>query len=252
MLAWILFVLLFSTATAQCPINSRQSPGHSNCISCDVGEVSQGETAVACTRCPAGTRAGRGVCVSCEVGSFSLRASDTCTPCPVGTVAPATGMSSCESCPVGLVPFTANECRPCPLGYQVANDSVSCVPCPSGSARQQFDSECVLCPPGSYAPMQGAVECALCGTGLFADTPGSVTCEACPAGFILSAGVNNGSSACVQYPDDTATSDQYRLSGPATIAYSYSFGSVLNFLAVVGFLGQRWFDRVQKRETLLA
>lgn len=257
------FLLFFSTTTAQCPINSRQSPGHINCISCEVGEVSQGDF---CTRCPAGTRAGRGVCVSCDVGSFSLRASDVCTPCPVGTVAPTTGMSSCESCPIGRVPFGASECRPCPLGYEAANDSSSCLPCPSGSARQQFDYECVLCPPGSYAPTQGAVECALCGTGLFAATPGSVTCEACPVGFIsgVNAGVNNGSDACIQCPPGTTTSghggecvglvdqsDQYRLSEGATLAYSYAMGSVFFFLGALGLLGQRWYDRLQKRETLL-
>ena len=257
LLLWFCIVRL---AMAQCPINSRRIAGHDGCTSCDVGEVSQGGSAITCAHCPAGTRAGRGVCVPCDIGSFSPKNSDVCFACPAGTVAPIVGMSDCFSCAPDRVAFGTSECRSCPLGYQIGNDSSSCIPCPPGFARQQFDTECVPCPPGSYAATQGAIECTLCGPGRFSAAPGSSSCVPCPVGWSSAPGINN-TDPCTQCPRGTtayggdciATNDdsKYRLSEGATVAYSYTMGSVFFFLAVIGLLGQRWYDRLQKREEMV-
>ena len=260
----VLLLCFLSFATAQCPLNSRRIAGHDGCTSCDVGEVSQGGSAITCAHCPAGTRAGRGVCVPCDIGSFSPKNSDVCFLCPAGTVAPIVGMSDCYSCAPDRVAFGTSECRSCPLGYQIGNDTSSCVPCPRGFARQQFDTQCVPCPPGSYAATSGAVECTLCGAGWFSAASGSIKCESCPAGSSSTPGVND-SNPCVPCPSGMTTYGQggecvyelddqmnkYRLSEGGTIAYSYTMGSVFFFLAVVGLLGQRWYDRIEKRERLM-
>lgn len=264
-IAWVLLLLLLDLVHGQCPLNSRRSPGHDFCISCGVGEVSQGDDTISCTRCPAGTRAGRGTCEPCDAGTFSHSLSDACLLCPVGTVAPEAGMSSCTICPSDQIAFGSIECRKCPVGHQVGNDSSSCVPCPQGYARQLFDGQCVQCLPGSHTAFTGAAECTLCSTGRFSSKPGSSSCDACPAGFSSTPGLNE---TCVPCPEGTTTlgqggecavesgdagdqSNQYRLSEGAVAAYSYALGSVLLFLAIVGLLGQRWYDRLQKRDEIL-
>ena len=81
------------------------SPGHALCSVCEAGKFMKEEIATACRRCSA--------------GSYCLAGSTTPVPCPAGTFANASGLS------------TEGSCAPVLSGYWSPMGSVLPMACPS-------------------------------------------------------------------------------------------------------------------------
>ncbi|KAG2496095.1 hypothetical protein HYH03_005698 [Edaphochlamys debaryana] len=142
-----------------------------------------------CYQCPPNTFSTQpgtvGGCSPCPNGTWSLEGSTECTRCPPGTY----GSGSCTKCPPATYQDEAGakECKPCPPGFTTlpgAKNLTQCKICPTGSYVKEESGECVPCPKDTYSTA--------CKPGYFAAQAGD-PCKACPPGTFASA---NGSTSC--------------------------------------------------------
>ena len=100
----------------------------------------------------------------CPIGHYCPTATVNPMPCPAGSYANETGLSSCLPCPegffclLGTSDYTVNQCQQgyyCPEGTEHGLQ----YPCPAGTYSNASglisESQCKLCPPGHFCGIAG-------------------------------------------------------------------------------------------------
>jgi hypothetical protein len=93
-------------------------------------------------------------CEACPPGTYSLKDTSICTPCPSGKIASSSALATCTTCTVGSVPNAEKTlCDPCAAGTMnsVAGSS-SCSACALGTGTYQDiagQSSCKTCVPSA-------------------------------------------------------------------------------------------------------
>lgn len=115
-----------------------------------------------------------------------------CVVCRNNEVSPGGTSQSCTPCPIGTVAAFDGRCV-CLHGHMLVRGK--CVPCARGTFGFRLTDGCMPCPAGTFTGAAGSVECQNCCAGFFTDAPGQETCKRCPSGFV-SSGI--GDSGCVR------------------------------------------------------
>lgn len=161
-------------------------------VACPIGTYCEARSA-APTPCPAGTRS-----LTEREGVFPggrTSEAQACSPCPVGTFAPAGDASGqCQPCeagyictgrspssrPTSLDPATYTGGYICPRGYYCPAGAQAPIACPAGTYNKRMgatsEADCLQCPENTFAHRPGSTSCQSCGITA-TSKPGSSSCQ---------------------------------------------------------------------------
>ncbi len=230
---------LGSTACTACPIRwTTSDKGATACDICETGYEKIGDQCV--PECDGGYIRSGSDCTACPIGTYAVKGSSVCSPCPEGSSSSKEGSTYCDICTSGYhmyqgecVKDTLNEASVlCDPGYQANSDgtdcevcikgyySVSgtrCQACPEGSSTNstgaKSQDECTVCDIG-YHLVKGVCQphcsagwywngssCQICSEGTFSFN-GATSCMSCNIGQYQP---NKGASNCLNCPTGTTT-----------------------------------------------
>ena len=177
-----------------CEAGTFSVEGAAACLPCPGGTFQANTGATECQLCGPGQSCspsggvGATAEADCAPGTFAVGMATTCTACPAGFFAIASGSAECTPCPAGFecIDSTAIP-SPCTGGtFNGVAAGVACQTCPGGTFSGASAALCSVCGAGNECP-SGASSETQCSGGTFAGF-GFASCEDCPAGFRCTGG----------------------------------------------------------------
>jgi hypothetical protein len=222
---------------------------------CLPGSFSGGERAELCNLCEPGKyteTSGSTMCKACKQGSLCIEGASAPQPCPGGTHANQTVLST-----TGFL-SSLDECVVCSAGESCSVGSAEPKDCLPGSYSDSERKEvCDLCPDGMFQDLGGQTACKTCSPGYYCEA-GTAKPTPCPAGTASNATGLSSDTACVPVgegfwaPLGSATPEPC-----ASGFYCPGFGEDLLYrgskpiIKPVGGLTERWDVEVIEKEITL-